>query len=636
MISSKKLLPVLASGGGAALYVEDVFSTYLYTGNGSTQSIVNGIDLATEGGMVWIKGRSAVSNNAISDTDRGGNNFLATNKTDAEDVGAGITFNTDGYTLGNGSLNWNANSDTFASWTFRKAPGFHDVVTWTGAAGSGLRNINHNLGSAPAFIIARRTDLGGQWFCWHKGLTSTNYYLFLNDTGAEANSGAVVWDSTATTFAVHSGVVGDVSGASYIAYLFADDAQIFGENGDESIIKCGSYTGNGSATNGPLINLGWELQYLLIKQSTGTGGWHLLDTMRGIITGAGDALLTPTSAGAESSTTEMVRVDALGFVPEANWSSINASGQTYIYMAIRRPMKVPTSGTEVFAIDTRATTGEPTYTSNFPVDLGFRFVPNAVSYKNIHSRLTGSGVMYTDATDAESSDANCTFDYMNGFRNDSGTNYSGFALMFRRAPKFYDTVCYTGDGIAGRTVAHGLKVAPEMMIVKTRGQSGNWNTYHSALGNTKFVNLNESGPFQTSSGTWNNTTPTDSVFTLGVSITNYSTIPYIALLFATLAGVSKVGSYTGNGTSQTLDMGFSSGARFFLVKASSTTGSWWLYDSVRGVVAGADPALQLNSTAAEVTTADACDPDSSGIIVNEEATCSINASGVSYVYLGIS
>ena len=131
--------------------------------------------------------------------------------------------------------------------------------------------------------------------------------------------------------------------------------------------------------------------------------------------------------------------------------------------------------------------------------------------------------------------------------------------------------------------------------------------------------------------------PSSTTFTVGTSnnVVNGTSSTYIAYLFATLAGVSKVGSYTGNGTSQTIDCGFSGGARFILIKSTSTTGSWWVYDSVRGIVAGNDPALQLNSTAAEVTSADAIDPDSSGFIVNQEATCSINASGVSYIFMSI-
>ena len=120
-----------------------------------------------------------------------------------------------------------------------------------------------------------------------------------------------------------------------------------------------------------------------------------------------------------------------------------------------------------------------------------------------------------------------------------------------------------------------------------------------------------------------------------VSECNYAGTTYVAYLFASCPGVSKVGSYTGNGSSQTINCGFSSGARFFLVKRTDSTGDWWVWDSARGITAPADPALALNSTAAEVTSADATDPDNSGIIVNQEATCNINVNGATYIFLAI-
>jgi hypothetical protein len=126
------------------------------------------------------------------------------------------------------------------------------------------------------------------------------------------------------------------------------------------------------------------------------------------------------------------------------------------------------------------------------------------------------------------------------------------------------------------------------------------------------------------------------VFSVGISTTvNASGGTYVAYLFATCAGVSKVGSYTGNGSSQTINCGFTGGARFVLVKATSTTGNWIVADSARGIVAGNDPALYLNSTAAEVTGLDWIDADNSGFVVNETATIAANTNGVSYIFLAI-
>jgi hypothetical protein len=215
--------------------------------------------------------------------------------------------------------------------------------------------------------------------------------------------------------------------------------------------------------------------------------------------------------------------------------------------------------------------------------------------------------------------------------------------LFKRAPKFFDEVCYTGNG-ATQNINHNLTSSPELLIFADRTSSGanftTWQVACSQLGlSAKGAWLCFTNAFSTS---YENiiTAATSTTFSLDSSYGSYtpnvSTHTYVAYLFATLAGISKVGSYTGNGTSQNIECGFAAGARFFLVKATSTTGSWWVWDSARGITAGNDPALQLNSTAAEITTADAVDPYTAGITVNQEATCSINASGVSYVYLAIS
>jgi hypothetical protein len=110
---------------------------------------------------------------------------------------------------------------------------------------------------------------------------------------------------------------------------------------------------------------------------------------------------------------------------------------------------------------------------------------------------------------------------------------------------------------------------------------------------------------------------------------------YIAYLFATLAGVSKVGSYTGTGADLNVDCGFSAGARFILIKRTDSTGDWYVWDSARGIVAGNDPYLLLNSLAAEVTSTDYIDPLSSGFTVTSSAPAALNASGGTYIFLAI-
>ena len=137
---------------------------------------------------------------------------------------------------------------------------------------------------------------------------------------------------------------------------------------------------------------------------------------------------------------------------------------------------------------------------------------------------------------------------------------------------------------------------------------------------------------------WNDTDPTETTFTLGVNQNvNYSGDTYIAYLFGSIDGISKCGSYTGNGTNQTINCGFSAGARFILIKRTDagSFGDWYVWDTERGIVAANDPHLSLNTTAAEVTTDDSIDPVSSGFAVNQVAATNINVSSASYIFYAI-
>jgi hypothetical protein len=124
------------------------------------------------------------------------------------------------------------------------------------------------------------------------------------------------------------------------------------------------------------------------------------------------------------------------------------------------------------------------------------------------------------------------------------------------------------------------------------------------------------------------------VFTVGThGRVNTNTETYIAYLFASLDGVSKVGSYTGNGSTQNIDCGFSSGARFVLIKGSTVAINWYVFDTERGIVAGNDAELYLDITNAEATFRDTIDPYSSGFSLTGNGV--INVSGETYIFYAI-
>ena len=643
-----------AYGGGAAAvanYIEDVFSTYLYTGTGSgaSQTITNGIDLSTKGGLVWVKCRGSTFNNALVDTVRGADQTLFSDATainqDYSASGTVNTFSTTGFTVGtNNTTNANAASGgTFASWTFRKQPKFFDIVTYTGTGAN--RTISHNLGSVPGCIIVKRTDAVASWQVYHSSLANTQYML-LNGTSAAA-TGATRWNSTTPTssvFSVGTDTSVNASGGTYVAYLFASNAGGFGLTGSDNVISCGSYTGNGiSIPGGPVITLGWEPQFILIKNSSSGFDWLVVDNMRGMAdnsAGTPTAILAPNSTASETQS-QRAAPTATGFQITSNAGIVNNNGDVYIYIAIRRgPMKVPTVGTSVFNIDTFTGTNAVTTRS------GYAFSPDMTISRNTGSasisnnflldRLRGwtganQATISTNATSAEvaSSDRPDGTVVSNGIQLYGYSAGNNWFLYFRRAPGFFDEVCWTGPG-TGAAVNHNLGVVPELVIQKLRSGGAGFSAWYVQnninLSSKQDGYLNTSAAFSVSAAT----SPTSTVF---YPTDDQSGAAYVTYLFATCPGVSKVGSYSGTGATQTINCGFTGGARFVLIKRTDTTGDWYVWDTARGMVAGTDPSLLLNSTAVQVNANSVYTTGVGFQIVSTAA--GINASGGTYIFLAV-
>lgn len=641
----------LTGSTASPVYVEDVFSTYLYTGNGSTQTITNNIDLSTKGGLVWFKQRNTINGGAASldhyllDTARGGTQVLASNNTNASAAQSSpyVTFNNSGFTLSgttSGSINYAGSpAATFASWTFRKQPKFFDVVTYTGNGVTG-RTVNHNLGASPGMIIVKCTSDGGtDWLVYHKSLGGTQG-LFLDTTGVAITS-TTFWndtDPTSLIFTVGDNARVNQNNWSYVAYLFADQAGGFGLSGSDSVVACGSFTtdGSGNAT----VNLGWEPQFILKKASSAAENWDMFDIMRGMPAAPGLAsALRPNLSNAETGAIWGVNPTATGFTVSLNVST------TYIYLAIRRgPMKVPTSGTSVFSPIVSSALAGSSITTGFPVDTQFWYGPDSSYALNpsIIDRLRGvsntdvnSPFVRTSTTQQEGS-YNFVYNWGNtGFQ--VGTGISGLRNLyynFLRAPGFFDEVCYAGTGVA-TTQAHNLGVVPELIIVKPRSAANPWLVYAAPVGATNSLVLSGTQA-AFSASYWNNTAPTSTVFSIGSGPgTNQNGETFVAYLFATCPGVSKVGSYTGTGAAQNIDCGFAAGARFVLIKRTDSTGDWYTYDSARGISSGNDPYFLMNSTAAEVTGTNYVDAFASGFTLTASAPAGLNANGGSYIFLAI-
>jgi len=643
-----------AGNAGGAVYVDDVFSTYLYDGTGSAQTITNGIDLSGKGGLVWIKGRGPNAfNHILEDTVRGADRYLRTNTANTELIGGGgvTAFNSDGFTTGtNGAVT--ASGNKFASWTFRKQRGFFDVVTYTGNGSSGVtRTLSHNLGSVPGMIIVKNTTQTSNWAVYHRGVDSSspeNYNLYLDATNGRATSD--LFGSTAPTdteFTVGWDSDVNANGQGYVAYLFAHDAQDFGTDSDESIIKCGSYTGNGSTT-GPVIDLGFEPQWVMIKNISFANDWWIFDSMRGITSGGADSSLRANLSSAENTGTNALKVTATGFQLENSGGDYNGSTQQYIYVAIRRPHKPAEefAATDLFDVIARSGTGSATTIDNinFAPDAFLTKRRNDTQHWPFSARLTGNNYIYLSDSAAEGTGKHINGSNGWGYQDkvavtsDADVNASGGTYInyfFKRAKGFFDVVTYTGNG-STQTINHNLGVVPEIILFRGRAAEA-WWLYSAEMAATEFLVPYLTNTKYTGQTYFDSTRPTASSWTVKgpSSAVNGNGNKYIAYLFASVPGISKFGSYTGNGTTtNNIDCGFSSGARFVVVKRTDSSGNWYVWDTERGIVAGNDPKLYFSSTGSEITSADEIDPYSAGFTISSSSTA-LNASGGNYIFLAI-
>ena len=641
MSNIKKLM--VSAGGGPGLDVAEVFSIDMWKGTEVNDSIVNNIDLSGEGGLVWIKNRGASVYHTLMDTERGAGKDLSSNRTDSESTQSSYLtgFNSDGYNKGTNSR-VNNNNYRYCGWTFRKAPKFFDVVTYTGNGTAG-RTISHNLGSTPGMIIVKDRSYNSDWKVYHRAIGATKWLLL--NSNQDALTTNENWNNTEPTDSVFTvGAQTNNSGSNFVAYLFAhhDGDGGFGPNGDQDIIKCGSATFGSSKVT---VDLGFEPQYILIKSTSVYDQWRLVDAMRNLNhdvnmdysrTGSYQGIIYPNLSNAEGDGEQI-------WINEKGFSTKGMTAGTYSYMAIRRgPLFPPTDATDVFSIDTfnssTLSSIDPSFTSNdHIVDFAIQKVTDLsyIGWK-VHWRLSGyREIQPSDKNEVNQNASGADFRYNNGyFRDGAGDDNDYYAWMWRRQAGYLDTVQYTGTG-SNHTITHNLGVEPEMIWIKSWDTAYDWNVYVKSLGISDYLYLNYNIGKVSNQTSYYQSTPTDTSFTIGTSgDTNNYGKHFVAFLFASVPGVSKIGSYTGNGSSQTINCGFSAGARFVLIKRTDSTGDWLVYDTARGINAGDDPRLFLNNNNVAVSDTDSIDAHASGFSVNNDGNFT-NASGASYIFYAI-
>ena len=645
-------------------YVDDIFSPTVWIGDGnSNRDIVNGIDISTEGGMVWIKRRNEDRDHSLFDTIRGAGKMLSINDNTSEDneTNTLTQFNTNGFRL-NADNYVNSSSNTYCSFTFRKCPKFFSMATWSGNATSG-RQIAHDLGVVPGAIIVKCYSSNGHAHAmYHRKAHASQpeKYFIPVDTGTGATLYQHAWNNTAPTsthFTLGNNADFNGSGKDYVAWIFAhnnSDGDFGGQSGaDGDVIKCDSYTGNGSSTNS--VNVGFEPQFIMLHKQE--GGYeqapiYVYDCIRGIVSGGNDPYIQAAFNSAEVTNSNRLKVTATGFTLETSNAAVNENGTEYLYTCIRRPDgyvgKPADAGTDVFDIEFGSGgSANPAFIGGFPVDFGISRElyqsgttnpAGAGNYTGV--RLTGQTWLAThDNSSEQTGVTDWVFDSNTGWAKNYPNNY--ISWMWKRHTGF-DVVTYVGDrtGTNGaQTVKHSLAGVPEMYIVKNRdrGYPYHWYVYHKGmnggtqperwvmeLNQTSAESTNASHPF------WNNTAPTSTEFSLGNhNRVNNTGDDFIAVLFRSIEGISKLGSYDGDSSNNiSLTLGFT--PRLLIIKSSTNSTGWVVMDSLRDSYA---KQLQLNSTAAQNT-------DSNYLIVSMNSTTTVlepnkpdtSASGEKYIY----
>jgi hypothetical protein len=637
------------AASGDPVYVEDVFATHLFTGTQSTLAINNGIDLDDKGGLVWFKARNNARNHALFDTERG-NNLLysSTGSAQSATTTAVTATNSNGFTVGS-DTQVNKSGETIVAWTFAKQEGFFDVVTWTGNGTAG-REISHNLGSTPGMIAVKALDRSENWLVYHANLSDPDTKILgFNLTNAEMNQStpANLHSATATKFEVGNDTSCNNNGDSYIAYLWASGndsaSQIFGDDGDEAIIKTGTYNGNGSTD--VTVDVGFEPQWLMIKRSSGNdptndqaNSWMIFDNMRGYTaTGNDQATLFWNSSEDEDLNSYRGKLTSTGFI--VNDSNVSNSGSTYVYMAIRRgPMKEPSAGTDVYNYQTRGGggSGPPAWIFPHPVDWFLERELGASDDWYTSSRVIQKKYLKADETDATTNSTfRGIFDFQNGFGDAGGTDSNRIAYAWRRYPKVFDVVVYIGNGSGGNTsrsgLTHNLGVAPEMVIHKRLDSTSEWQVGATPVSKGGYLSLTNSFPTSFTPSNEFTATTFDVDGWISEGNNNVSGADYICFLFASLDGISKVGTYTGTGSAINVDCGFSGGARWVMVKRTDASADWYIVSSGRGF----GKHLKVDSDADESSTA-VLDTLSAGFTVRSDAGNDLNANGGTYIYLAFS
>jgi hypothetical protein len=324
----------------------------LYTGNGTSQSLVNTVNgISFQPDLVWTKCRSTVNNHGLLDSVRGISRWLGSNTTQAEDYTAGAyvtAFNSNGFSVGVGGVS-NENGQTYVGWQWKASgstvsntlgsitstvsanttAGF-SIVTYTGNGTVGA-TVGHGLGVTPGMVIVKSRSATADWPVKILPYMAGGSRLELSTTNAittEAAGSGSLWNATnpnSTVITLGNQAMTNTNGTTYVAYCFA---AITGYS------AFGSYTGNGSATDGPFVYCGFRPRWVMVKRTDAGGArWAIADTSRSPYNVGSQMLYADASNAEDTGSGATYDIVSNGFKIRAVDGNWNTSGGTYIYAA---------------------------------------------------------------------------------------------------------------------------------------------------------------------------------------------------------------------------------------------------------------------------------------------------------------
>jgi hypothetical protein len=414
-----------------------------------------------------------------------------------------------------------------------------------------------------------------------------------------------------------------------------------------------TYVGTGLATEN-FIDLGFEPQYVLIKNASHSGDWVIVDSSR-VFNGDHNIQADIMEISLITETGRFVNPRANGFSVSGSYANTNKSGNRYFYMAIRKDSpSTPTRASDVFTTSKQYSLW-PNYISPFKPDAAIRyFTPGSSSYPAAFARTHAERYLTTHNNEGSQGLGSADW-FQKGYGHFmGGATTDAYSSMWRNAPGFFDVAWHRGSGSSTSTNSkpHNLRAKPDMIWVKTPNYNYDWIVWHKDMNynltagsdpylkNKAFARLDTTHAATISSNYWaynSDLNFTDENYSLGSTYdaTNNPTYSYIAWLFGSIDGISKAGGYTGNGGSLSIDCGFSNGPAWVMIKAVSRTGAWWVFDEYLGITSGTDRAFRLdNPTGTTTATTIQIAPTSSGFSMNTSYD-ELNENGASYIYYAI-